>query len=120
MPASGAEERKAGIMASISGGVREFREDVGGGQIHRYRAKCRLVEWSESNRRLVVPRGASASDIAAKVLARRFYGKSGAVGAIRCDSWREDGSAYSYEAFIGRGSKSGGINGHNVRFTIYS
>ena len=39
---------------------------------------------------------------AANILARRMYGKRGTVVTLRLDSWSEDGTSHTYEAFIGR------------------
>lgn len=58
---------------------------------------------------------------AAGFLARREYGRRGTVGALRLDSWAEDGSSHTYEAFIGaaptaaeRRRGENGICGHNI------
>ena len=58
---------------------------------------------------------------AARILARRMYGARGTVRALRLDSWAQDGSSYTYEAFIGRAPTAAerrrgvnGITGRNV------
>lgn len=53
----------------------------------------------------------------AERMARRL-GKRGCVGALRADSWRENGSAFTYEAFIGRQQPDGMISGHSEWFTV--
>ena len=61
----------------------------------------------------------SAASIAAGRIARRIFGKSARVGALRCDSWASDGSSATYEAFVGR-KCADGITGKNVWFTLYA
>lgn len=57
----------------------------------------------------------------AGILARRMYGARGTVGALRLDSWAQDGSSHTYEAFIGRSPTQAerrrgetGVTGRNV------
>ena len=59
----------------------------------------------------------NAAEHFAEIAARRAYGRSAVVGPIRCDSWTQDGSATTYEAFIGRRGY-GCINGHNIWLTV--
>jgi hypothetical protein len=58
---------------------------------------------------------------AAAILARRMYGARGTVATLRLDSWAKDGSAHTYEAFIGRSPTAAerrrganGVTGRNV------
>jgi len=67
------------------------------------------------------PVRAKTAEDAAKILARRAYGKRAMVGAFRVDSTSRDGSRATYEAFIGRGATEAerrrgerGVWGHNV------
>lgn len=57
-------------------------------------------------------------EIFAQRKARRLYGRRGQVGAIRVDSYSQDGSVMEFDAFIGRPAPGGGLAGHNVRFTV--
>lgn len=51
----------------------------------------------------------------AERMARREYGRRGQVGALRLDSYTQDGTCSAYEAFIGAPASDGnGIVGHNV------
>lgn len=57
----------------------------------------------------------------AEILARRMYGRRGAVGTLRLDSHAADGSGHLYEAFIGCGPTqserrrgANGLTGRNV------
>ena len=67
------------------------------------------------------PVRAKTAEDAAKILARRAYGKRATVGAFRLDSTSRDGSRATYEAFVGRGATATerrrgerGVWGHNV------
>lgn len=62
-----------------------------------------------------VPRDADAkAEYAARVLARRQFGRRGVVATLRLDSHATDGSAHTYEAFIGRRNLDGSVSGRNV------
>lgn len=62
-----------------------------------------------------------AARLAAERIARRNYGRRAEVGALRADSYSQDGSSFSYEAFIGRPNRrERSISGGNVRFVIYT
>ena len=50
--------------------------------------------------------------------ARADYGRRGCVGALRLDSWSEDGTFCSYEAFIGSPAVGGGVDGRNIQLHI--
>lgn len=54
-----------------------------------------------------------AAEIFAQRLARREFGRNGRVGALRLDTWSEDGSTHRFEAFVGRHTGAGDISGHN-------
>ena len=61
----------------------------------------------------------AAAETFASRQARREYGKSGYVYLLRLDSWSENGSCTTYDAFIGH--KAQGENatvGHNISITV--
>ena len=51
---------------------------------------------------------------AARILARREYGRSGRVGALRHDCSTTDYSMHTYEAFVGYPAAGGGICGRSI------
>lgn len=53
----------------------------------------------------------------AERFARREYGKRGAVGTCRLESWSPDGRFAHYGAFVGV-RRDGGIVGSNYGFTV--
>lgn len=61
--------------------------------------------------------GLRVSEYAAGALARRMYGPTGHMRTCRLDSWTEDGTGATYQAFIGRpghGSDRNSTVGRNV------
>lgn len=63
----------------------------------------------------------SASDAArvfAERMARSKYGARGAVGALRCDSWSQDGRLHVFEAFVGRKSRLNDVDGCNYWLSV--
>ena len=54
------------------------------------------------------------AEYAAGVVARREYGRAAYVRTCRLDSWAQDGSSATYEAFIGVSDGSGGTVGRNI------
>lgn len=59
-------------------------------------------------------------EIFARRKARRLYGRRGTVGALRLDSWSQDGTVMEFDAYIGRPVRDGGVAGRNVRFTVFA
>ncbi len=58
--------------------------------------------------------GLSIAEYTAGVIARREYGRRGYYRTLRLDSWTEDGSSHTYEAFIGHDDGHGATVGRNV------
>lgn len=50
--------------------------------------------------------------------ARGEYGRRGFCHHVRRDSWREDGSTVTFEAFIGVPWDCTGCQGHNIWLTV--
>lgn len=65
-------------------------------------------------------KGEDVAGYAARILARREYGRRGEVCHVNLSGWAEDGSFQEYEAFIGAPSSDGcgGLAGHNVWMSI--
>jgi len=62
-----------------------------------------------------------AGETFALLMARRRYGRRGAVGAFRVECWAESGDWAECAAFIGapaRGERNA-LSGGNVRFAVY-
>ena len=57
------------------------------------------------------------AEYAAGVIARRIFGRGGYCRTLHCDSWAEDGSSYTYEAFVGY-SFGNGCTGRNIRIYV--
>ena len=77
---------------------------------------------SHGHRPSSAPDAASQSEIGelfAQRKARRLYGRTGRVGALRLDGQSPDGSVMEFDAFLGRPAPGGGLAGRNVRFTVY-
>lgn len=61
-----------------------------------------------------------AAEIFAGRLARRRFGKKGVVATLRADSWTEDGTSTTFEAFIARSEGQGQCTGKNEWFHVYT
>lgn len=61
---------------------------------------------------------ADAAGIFADRLARKHYGRRGDVRTLRKDSWTQDSSRITYQAFVGRTNRQGVTAGHNVFLTV--
>jgi hypothetical protein len=46
-------------------------------------------------------------------MARAAFGRKGICHHVRLDSWREDRTSYTFEAFIGYPAEGGGYTGRN-------
>lgn len=60
-----------------------------------------------------------AAEIFAGRMARREFGRSSRVGALRRDGTRVDGGMAEFDAFIGRRTGQNQTTGRNVRFSVF-
>jgi len=57
----------------------------------------------------------AAAEVFANRLAKRHYGRRGYCRTLRLDSWTQNQSSFTYQAFIGRSVGDGNTTaGHNI------